>query len=86
MDARIGSQVVARVDPRQNKGLASAAAVVTRLIDKDEQTVNLRVFLDTGMDLRLTSIKVLDSEPDEDDKDVAKDISGTQQVAWFAKD
>jgi hypothetical protein len=85
MDLKIGTPLQVRVDPRQNKNLSVAAGLVTRVLDDEEDRVNVRVFLDTGMDLRLTSLKVVDSEPDPDDKDIEKDVSGTQQVAWVSQ-
>ena len=83
MKARIGSDVQVRVDPRQNKGLNVAAGVVTRVNDSDPETVNVRVFLDTGMDLRFSEVELMTKEPDLDDNDVSRDVSGTQQVAWI---
>lgn len=82
---RVGTDVQVRVDPRQNKGLDVAAGIVTRVNDPEDepQTVNVRVFLDTGMDFRLTDIQLLDKEPDAEDNDVLRDASGTQQAAWF---
>lgn len=74
-----------KVDPRLNGGADVAAALVTRIKsaeDDNEVRVNLRVFLDTGADLRLTNVLVRAEAPDDDADNIDTDVSGTQRVAW----
>lgn len=84
-NVQIGTHLLTSVDPRMNRGLNVAAALVTRVHENEEDGLNLRVFLDTGADLRHTNIKLVDSAPEDDDSDVEKDVSGTPQVAWFPR-
>lgn len=80
----MGQAVQIKVDPRRNNGLDYAAGLVTKVTsgeDDNETTANVRVFLDTGADDRVTNVKIVGSRPDED-ADVDTDASGTQKVAW----
>lgn len=79
----VGRFVQTLVDPRVNNGEEVAAALVTKVkkVD-DEDRVNLRVFLDTGADLRLTNVEMRDKRPDEKDEDVDTTVEGVQRVAF----
>lgn len=84
----LGQPVTTKVDPRTNNGLDQAPALVTAVnLDADDkpESVNLRIFLDTGADLTRKSVEFVTKEPDEDDEDVTNDVSGVQRVAWPVK-
>jgi len=80
MDVKRGTQVEVRVPPHQNNGDDVAMGFVTKVVGEDEnQTVNVRALLDTGMDLRLTNIKLVDSKDDVEEE--ARDYDAPK-VAW----
>lgn len=80
----VGRIVHTLVDPRVNNGEDVAAALVTKVrkVDDDER-VNLRVFLDTGADLRLTNVEMRDKRPDENEEGVDTTVEGVQRVAFW---
>lgn len=65
----VGRQLHALVDPRINGGHDVAPAIVTSVHEvegedeKTEERANLRVFLDTGADLRYSDVVVFDKRP-----------------------
>lgn len=80
----LGQPVTTKVDPRTNNGLDEAPALVTcvnRDADDNAESVNLRIFLDTGADLTRKGVEFETSKPDDED-DVESDVSGVQRVAW----
>jgi hypothetical protein len=82
----LGQPVLTKVDPRANNGEDVAPALITRVKGEgDDQSVNLRVFLDTGADLRVTDVKFATKQPDNTDNDVNRDASGVQRAAWPVK-
>lgn len=79
---QIGDIVFVVVDPRQNNGSDVAPAIVTRVWN--ENSINVKAVTDGPDNLWLTSIKLVDERPDEDDPTVGKDASGIQRVAFRA--
>lgn len=80
----IGDVVYAVVDPRMNNGDDVAAAMITKVKDGEDKQVlaNLRVFLDTGADQRLTNVQVYDKRPKAEADDVPMTVEGVQRVAF----
>lgn len=75
----IGTILNTTVDSRANNGESVAAAMVTRIKqDEDNNSrVNLRVFLDTGADIRYSFIPLVDKQPEV----IAPEYP--EKVAWF---
>lgn len=66
-DVNVGDRVSVLVDPRINNSETIAAGIVTKAVSQPgdhDVRVNVRVFLDTGDDLRLTNVMLLESKPD----------------------
>lgn len=84
MKASVGRLVHVVVDPRQNNGEDVAAALITKVheSDGDEQRVNLRVFLDTGADLRWSNVPLVSSRPNEDDEEGVDKSANSRRVAF----
>lgn len=76
----LGDTVFVAVDPRQNNGSDEAPATVTRIWEND--LVNVRVLTDGPDVLWLTSLKLVDSRPEDDDEDVPRDVSGVARVVY----
>lgn len=71
-DLQLGDIVIVNVEPRSNNGSSEAAATVVRVLDTEDDRVNLRVLLDGDGDVLLRNVPVLSEapeEPDEDDED-----------------
>lgn len=82
----LGQPVLTKVDPRTNNGEDVAPALITKVKGEgDDQSVNVRVFLDTGADTRVTNVKFETKQPDEDSDDVNTDASGVQRACWPVK-
>lgn len=62
----VGTPMQVTVDSRINNGLSVAPALVTMIREDPEEgmRLNLRVFLDTGMDRRYNNIPLVDTKPD----------------------
>lgn len=78
--ANVGDVVHVVVDPRQNNGSDVAPAMVTRVWN--DELVNVRVLLDGPDVLWLTSVKLFDERPAEDDETVGRDTNGVQRAAF----
>jgi hypothetical protein len=86
--ASISTPVVVNVDPRINNGIRHATGFVTQVHGSDEdddQRVNVRVFLDTGENLRLANLLFTTAAAAKkaDDEENAN-AAGVQQVCWPA--
>ena len=64
---KLGDTVVVTVDPRSNNGSPEAAGTVVRVLDGDEDRVNLRVLLDGDGNLLLRNVPVLSKRPKDED-------------------
>ncbi len=72
----VGRIVHYLVDPRLNHGEEVAAAVVTKVNEsEDGDTVNLRVFLDDGSDLRVGGVSLESKKPKDDDEDAPQRVA-----------
>ena len=80
MSDKLGDVVFAVVDPRQNNGSDVAPAVITRVWGHD--MVNVKVTTDGPDNLWLTSVRISDDRPEQDDESVPKDASGVQRVVF----
>jgi hypothetical protein len=86
----VGQPVLTKVDARNNNGEGVACGLITKVkTDEDDKvtSVNVRVFLDTGADLRQTGVKYSASEPKDTstEDDAVRDANGVQKVAWPVK-
>lgn len=78
-----GRIVIVRVAPEQNSGYDEAPAIVTRVLDTDDDArapktylINVLAFLDaTGGTLPMTSVRLVKNEDDTDE--------GELNVAWW---
>lgn len=73
-ELKVGSDVLTRVDPRQNGGSDVAAAKVTK---SGKETVNLTVFLDGEENQWVRDVTVVKSEP-------KKGEDSAKRVCWPA--
>jgi hypothetical protein len=69
---KLGDTVLVTVDPRSNNGSSEAPGTVVRVLDTEDERVNVRVLLDGDGDVLLRNVPVFSeapAEPDEDDED-----------------
>lgn len=84
MQAALGDQVIALVNPQANNETDEAVAWVTRV--RDDGLVNIKVLMDENSTLWLTAVKLVDERPTEEAlaEDYPDTPTGYSRVAWPA--